>query len=281
MSGLAKVFIVVNFVLSIVFLSGAGMLLAQSDDWRSKFDEKETELASVREDLEGQISDLRADRDTLQTQYDKVQNDLGDETNAKDKFQSDLNDERQASKELRTSVNKLQEALDSLQGNLQNSSSRIDDLTASVDRERSRADEAVRAQMAAEDELTRTKSMLSDTRDRVASLEGSVESMRTENEDLDLMVDAAKRAGFDPSELTAAPPINGFVKAVDNSTGVFILSIGSDDGVKKGHKFFVYRGNEFLGEVYVDQVQSDLSSAVAREPLAGAVKPMDQVTTRL
>ena len=35
MSGLAKVFIIINFVLSIVFLSGAGMLLAKSDEWKT------------------------------------------------------------------------------------------------------------------------------------------------------------------------------------------------------------------------------------------------------
>lgn len=281
MSGLAKVFVIVNFVLSIVFLSGAGMLLAKSDEWKTQYDTAVADHEKVRADLEGQIGQLRGESQTMQAQYDKVTNDLGDERNAKDKFAADLNDEKQASKELRDSVNKLQEALDNLQGNLTQSTDRIGNLEQQVDSERNRADAAVRGQTAAEDQLTRTKSQLSDAQDRIAGLESDINSMRDEVEGLALMVDAAKRAGFDTNELTAAPPINGFVKAVDMETGVFILSVGSDDGVQKGHKFYVYRGNEYLGEVYVDQVQSDLSSATARDRLEGAVKAMDQVTTRL
>ena len=281
MSGLAKVFIVINFVLAIVFLSGAGVLLHKTDEWKVAFEAEEAAHATTKKEKDATIQEVSAQRDNLQKGYDQLTNDVNDEKNAVQKLTSDLSDERQASKELRDSVNKLQESFDNMEGNQKASTDRIAELTSQVDSERSRANDAVNKQMSAEDERTRLQAELSNANDRLAQYEADVEMMRKANEDLSLQVAAAVSAGFDPNELTAAPAINGVIKAVDNSTGVFILSVGSDDGVKKGYKFFVYRGNEYLGEVYVDQVQSDLCSAVAREPLAGAVQAMDSVTTRL
>jgi len=281
MSGLAKVFIVVNFVLSIVFLSAAGMLLAKSDEYREAYENEKSEHDKTKTELNDRIVQLQGARDTLQKEYDKVTNDLNDERVAKEKYSNDLTDQRAANDDLRSSVNKLQANLDDLQSNLQQSANRVATLEQRVEQEQTRADEAVRKQMAAEDNLTRAQARLNDMQDRVADLEQSVVSVRNELEDAELKIEWAKSRGVTFDDIEAVPSIEGVVQQVDNDTGVMILSVGSDDGVKKGFKFYVYRGDSYLGEVFVDSVQADLSSAFARAGLAGTVRAGDQVTTRL
>jgi hypothetical protein len=281
MSGLAKIFIVVNFILSIVFISSAGMLLAKTDEWRTKHDEVVAQKNQLEAAKNDEIKKLVADRNSLQDDLDRVKSDLNEEKTQKELHQKDLGDERAANKELRNSVDGLRETYRTMEGSLQSKDERIAALEQELDGSESRANEAVNSQMQAEDMLTRTQAELSDARDRIAALEGQVTSLQDTQQQLALQLEYAKSAGFEFDKIVAPPAINGFVKAVDNDTSILILSVGADDGVKKGFPFYVYRGDRYLGKVIVDEVYPDLSAASARDNLLGEIQPNDQVTTRL
>jgi len=281
MSGLAKVFIVVNFILSIVFIASAGMLLAKTDEWRTKYDAQVDAYQKLETQKSEEIAKLRADKNAVQDDLDRFKNDLNDEKNAKEQFQKDLSDERAANKELRNATDGLRETYRTMEGSLKTKDERIATLEGEVDRSESRANESANLQMQAEDNLARTQAELSDARDRITSLEKEVAGLQDTQEQLALQIEYAKSAGFEFDKIVAPPAINGFVKAVDNATGIVILSVGADDSVKKGFRFYVYRGDVYLGSVIVDEVYADLCAASAREDLLGEVKPNDQVTTRL
>ncbi len=281
MSGLAKVFVGINFVLAIVFLSAAGMLLSTSADFKEKYDNEVDLHEQTKTRLEANLTDVEAQLSEKSRGYEKLSNDLGDAENAQAALRDNLEQSRDTSDKLSADLTKLREDLANLEKNLTRSQDQLESLTQQKEAAQNTADGAVRSQMAAEDELTRTKAELSDARDRIAGLEQQVTSANSQIEELQVVVSGAAAQGFDPNEIASAPPISGVIRAVDNSRGVFVLSVGSDDGVTRGTKFFVFRGNEYLGEVYADQVQADLCSAVAREAMSGVVQANDQVTTRL
>jgi hypothetical protein len=76
------------------------------------------------------------------------------------------------------------------------------------------------------------------------------------------------------------PPLNGIV--LESSSGDLIeLSLGSDDGLKKGHLLEVTRGSQYLGRLEVYTVKPDVSTArIVKEFQKGPIKRGDLVRTK-
>ena len=84
----------------------------------------------------------------------------------------------------------------------------------------------------------------------------------------------------DVAKVAAAPQIDGVVKHVNRDLNLVVLSVGADDGVKRGTKFEVYANNTYKGQVVVDDVYPDNCAArIVRG--ADAIAVMDKATTRL
>jgi hypothetical protein len=83
-----------------------------------------------------------------------------------------------------------------------------------------------------------------------------------------------------------APPIvrkmdlKGLVTTMDLKNSVAEISIGTAEGVKKGMKFYVTRGEEFICEIWIHYVDTEKAvgdlKLVQKQPRAG-----DTVTTNL
>jgi hypothetical protein len=77
-------------------------------------------------------------------------------------------------------------------------------------------------------------------------------------------------------------PIEGKVLAVRPEVNLVMLSVGSDDGVKKGFRFTVYRGEQYLGKIEVETVFSDMSSArILTDWTKDQIKENDDASTRV
>ena len=61
-----------------------------------------------------------------------------------------------------------------------------------------------------------------------------------------------------------AKPVKGQVLAVDNESGIFLVSLGRKDGLAAGHDLTVYRGDKFVAVVVVDKVFEDKASVVIK-----------------
>ena len=89
-----------------------------------------------------------------------------------------------------------------------------------------------------------------------------------------------------PGKVKPAPPIarkmdlKGLVTTMDLKNSVAEISIGTAEGVKKGMKFYVTRGEEFICEVWIHYVDTEkavgLLKLVQKQPRVG-----DTVTTNL
>jgi hypothetical protein len=90
-------------------------------------------------------------------------------------------------------------------------------------------------------------------------------------------------AGVDMQMDTDAvpPPLDGLVTAVGQSN-LIEVSIGSDDGLRVGHRLEIFRDNNYLGHAMV--VKTDPNRAVAQideKTQRGMIRVKDRVATRL
>ncbi len=77
------------------------------------------------------------------------------------------------------------------------------------------------------------------------------------------------------------PPVDGIIESVGKD-GLVQISLGSDDGIEKGHKLEVYRGGKYLGRIEVWQTAPDSSVArILPEFRKGPIAKEDRVATRL
>ena len=63
------------------------------------------------------------------------------------------------------------------------------------------------------------------------------------------------------------PPITAKVTNVSDDFNIVLLSVGSDDNVKVGFEFTVYRGSEYVGKVIVNKVEKDYCAGYSKKEL--------------
>ncbi len=282
MSNLAKVFIVLNFVLSIVFLASAGVLLAKTDEWRKKFEDEVAERKVEVTTLSGRVSQMNTQLVSVTGDRDQLKGGLGEAETARNKYQQDWQAEQGKNNELRKSLEEMSQTLKTIETTLASSQEQVAALQKAKEESETSMREAVDKQRVAEAEVTRLRSEGDDKGGQIEKLGMQLVSVREERDKLQTLVDMASEAGFDMSSLMAQPAINGRVVEVDPHAGVVVLSVGAQAGVKKGYTLHVYRGGDYVGMVMVDDVYPDLSAAsIVKLRPNMEVRKLDEVSTRL
>jgi len=78
-----------------------------------------------------------------------------------------------------------------------------------------------------------------------------------------------------------APPLDGIVTAVSDKN-LIEVSLGSDDGLRVGHRVEVFRDNNYLGSAMVLKTDPDRAVAqVDEKSQRGLIKVRDRVATKL
>jgi hypothetical protein len=77
--------------------------------------------------------------------------------------------------------------------------------------------------------------------------------------------DSAQHRGVDDAGASHEPQLTGPIKAtilaVRTEVNLVMLSAGARDGVRRGYRFTVFRGEKWIGKVEVETVFDDMSSA--------------------
>jgi ribosome-associated protein len=90
--------------------------------------------------------------------------------------------------------------------------------------------------------------------------------------------------GVSFDQITAQPAIDAtVVRAVHEiSPGIVALNRGSSDGVKVGYTFEIYNGNEYKGQVRVENVRAEMCTALVTTSVSGTkIGQGDSAATRL
>ena len=290
MSFLGKILVVVQLVLGIVFMTFAGAVYSARTNWRLVA-EKQTES----------LKQKTTEMADLQTEFGKYKDTTTAEINGEKAKAGKAEADNAA---LRAQVDQLTKAKNDLDVNLAtaNQLAAIAGEEAKARRTESIELRAINTKLlTARDEGFRTISKLED---EVTSFKTDLEAARGKVNDLVAQVALYQKKleslniSTDPKELLASvsvpPKVQGEVVSTlpgkAQGKGELVeISIGSDDGLLKGHHLFVYRSGlkdggkpKYLGKIRIVSTQPDLSvGVVLEETRGGIIQKGDNVTTKL
>ena len=276
MNFLGKIFVVALLVMSVVFMSLAIVVYATHKDWKSQADAANQ-----------QLREARADFDALQTQYNRLESQLTAEREAALQQVRKLETERvrlvgrngQTQAQLDELRERERESIAAVAATQQNNSRLADEVeslrTDVLDNQAARDRMFVTALRATEEMQARRN-----------ELESAVERNRQLTATASRMTSLLRENNLDPNTPADAikPSVDGFVSRTERRGGQQLveISIGSDDGLKKGHTVEVFNKTKYLGRLEIIRTAPD--RAVGRVDVRfqqGPIQEGDRVATRL
>jgi myosin heavy subunit len=267
----------------VVLVSIAVAVLVTSEivlkkDWKAAYDEEHRlyDKALAQRDhaiqqRNKEYADWEAHRARLEQQINTLTSNVNDKTNT-----ISLLTEENKSQEKR-----LQELIEQLKGLKESLAKEV----ATRDDYRNERDEAIKAKheletmyaqldakyRAAVDDNQNLRENLRQAREEIAALSSKLAYVQ-------------QQPGVEmPREVPAVPTqqIKGLVTSADNEARVAEINLGTDDGVVKGMKFYVYNEDQskYLATLQVTRVSND-SAAGELSVIRGDVKVNDHVTNR-
>jgi hypothetical protein len=281
MTLIGKILTVMIFIMSLVFMTLAMATFATHRNWREVADstdpakpglkqrfeklsqEIKTKVAEVERaklELAAEQAARRAELATLQGKLAFTQVQLQRDREEYDNKLKDYNSKQERAKDLADS---LKAATD-----------RIGLLEDSLRKEQVEREQQFLLAVKYNELLNQTLSALENIKERRADLE----------EKYALLQAKAAAAGIDINSFVPdrAPAIDAKVLKVNTTGNLVEISIGSDDGIKKGHMMHVYRGNSYLGTITIRDLEFDRAvGEVDKKLQRGQIRAGDNVTTKL
>jgi low affinity Fe/Cu permease len=290
LSTLTKILIVL-LTLSSIFLCGIVVTyVANADNYREKYTSIRSNMDSLDEKLKAKTKEANEYIGQKQQLEDKLKSEIASLKAKVGKLEGDLSDvERERA---------------SLLAQVESWASITKDFYTTNDKQgtllKNTLDELNRIQA----EQIKQRKELNETTAELVEKMAIVEQLQTENKrlleektELQARLDSilrpageavAELAPVTPEKTTVRPAgpatrqigLKGSVTDVDMENSLVEISIGSADGVKEGMKFYVTRGEEFICDILIYDVESEKSvgllDLVSEQPKAG-----DDVSTNL
>jgi hypothetical protein len=283
MTLVGKIFTVLIFVMTIVFMSFAVMVFATHRNWKEHATNTDT-AGGKKLGLESQLSQEKQRRTDAEAQIQKLRDELKVESAARTAILAALH----------TRALAAESALADVQG-------KYNTLEATHTQVAEAAKQAQNRLEALETEVT---SIRTDLRTTQKDLDSKVLEVVKLTDDLNQAIalrDAEKEKNtqavlqlaqmkmvLDANDLTAdslvshiAPKVEGRVLEVSDKD-LIEISIGRDDGLKEGHSLEVFRDNAYLGRIKIIRTAPDRAvGQIIKELQRGQIKRGDRVSTKL
>ncbi len=272
MTLLGKVFIFLILALSIVFFTISvsvnsthidnKKIAAEAQKEASDLKAKNTQLSNQIEEYRQQLAieqiARRASLGALQTELESMRQQLSDKT--------------AEAVQLNAQVTQLTQTVNATNAQLK----------ASTD-----DNDLLRKQIAsAEDNLSNVLSQYADAKDQQNRLQGEFETLEARvaqmSDEYVQTLAQLEKLDIDPNTPLDAPPeVNGKVLAV-STNGLVEISLGRDDGMRKGFTLDVTRGQQYLGRLLVTNVADNKCVAEILTPFQrGVILQGDRVDSKL
>lgn len=281
MSVVAKILVVINLVLAIVFLAVSATYLGEKETWRIRHDQIDKQHKQTISNLEATLAQTTVDRDEARAKAGSIERLY--ETDkatfaAKESEYTRLTEEHNR---LLGQYERLAQTASDLQTTIDQLNNDKNRLVQEKDDALGEKREALSAQNDAEAEQRRLSAEIQGLNDQIVGLNKQLNETGEELDKTSLELAAYKTQYPDLGETLAPPKIKGAVAGVDASLNIVLLSVGGDDGVQKGHQFTIFRGNEYVGVVIIDSVERDHASGYSKKELEKSeIQVGDQATTR-
>jgi predicted nucleic acid-binding Zn-ribbon protein len=285
MSILAKVFVIINLVFSIAFLTVSGALYHHKTNWREQYgnlqknynDLKERDQATI-EELKNRISardDYIQERETKIVELQQRIEDIG-QRHRDSRFNLALETQEMTLllADHSRAITILTRLDDELKG-LKTLCNYLQDMF----------NKAMAQKNTAENQVTRLTNINLDLQKDKSDLLKSFTQTRKELSDTKLVLLALERFGIPVKKivlLQPPPSIEAVVVAYDEPTRLVVLSVGRRNEVVEGYEFTVWRGSRFVARIKVEEVRPDWSACrVMFEATGEKIQKGDLAATRL
>lgn len=256
MNLVGKIFVVLIFVLSLVQMSLTMTVYMTHTNWRLVADNSDTKLGPLGlkqrlEAAESELNTLRANYANIEDQQEKERKEkrdaiaslntqLVEEQEQKKQMQEELNDSRE---KIRTSLAATNAAQDNANNLSKENASIRDQIKVLLDARAQTVNEHIVLDGKYVEELRKTAELQKSAQKVAAELAQAMAVLNYLNIPPDVNFLASKE-----------PPagVEGRVLSVSSDRGMVEISIGTDDGVRQGHRFEVQSGN---GGAYVGRVE--------------------------
>ena len=281
MSVVAKILVVLNLFLAIGFLGASATFLGVQENYK-------VQLAETSTKMQGEIDDLTAQKKKLGT-------DLSDQRAKTAEFRASNEGLTSQTEAQEQEFARLREVHNGLLGNYERLSQTASDLQSTIDtlnadktRLIGEKDSALGEKRSAVDdknnavtEQKRLENEVLSRDDTILELEKRAYDMAERIARTDLVVALYKEKFGEIGETIGVEKIDSVVAGVNNDLNIVLLSVGSDDNVKVGYEFAIYRGNEYVATVVVDKVEKDHCSGYSKKEVERLpISVGDKGTTR-
>lgn len=263
-------------IAAVMLLCVSMMVYATHKNWKDAADKLKSDLATARNQNE-----------QLQSKFDSLDSQLKAEVEAALQDVRKLESERVQLIAQNSNIQQqldvlLQEqrrnlaAIDSTEANNVELTKEVANLRAALNENQQRADEAFAKTVKATDDLHQAQGKLSTLLQRNNQL----------TQDLAMKSSLLRENGFDPTATPGevVPQVRGIVSASrrDASGQMIEITVGADDGLRKGHTIEIFRGERYLGRAEIIRTEPDRAVArVIRKFQQGPIQENDHVATKL
>lgn len=288
MNLIGKIFVVLIFVMSLVFMTCAIMVYSAHVNWREVVENTKA-TPDKPLGLRLQVQNLRKDNDALKAQLDELTK----------KLDAEIADKRAQVAKLEQERDDLQRERDQLMAQVAQLTQQVRDAVAAMDaahqtlakrtEEVNTLRDAIRqAEQDRHDALVRLVERTDELHQAANELRALKERAMILAEDL-----AKAKEVLTKFDLKAepelyqeqAPPVEGVVMAVPGN-GLVEISIGADDGLMKGHRLEVFRlgngENKYLGRIEVIRTEPERAVCqIVPEYQRGPIVEGDRVASKI
>lgn len=249
------------------------MVYSTHKNWKTSYDA-----------MQKQLSAAKNENQQLQSRYDSLDSQLKAEVEAAQQDVRKLESERV---QLIAQSSLIQKQLDGLlteqrqntaavastQANNEELTKEVAGLRAALRENQQKRDEAFATMVKATDEVHQAKGRLDALVERNGQLTQKVASQSGLLRDNDI----------DPTA-SPTPQVRGLVSALrrDASGQMIEVTVGADDGLRKGHTIEIFRGQRYLGRAEIIRTEPDRAvGRVIRKFQQGPIQENDHVATKL
>lgn len=284
MTLLGKIFTMLIFVMSLVFMTLSLMVFATHRNWKQTV-LNPTPTGSMPLGLKLQVENAQDANEQIKEQMEAIQTELERERAARRMaiqhlhskaalLQNDLEQAETQLQDHRTQNAELLKQLEIAQAEMASKTEEVNTLRAEVQTARADRDKQFDEVVALTDQLHQHQAKLETLGERRDQLALQITDMKRVMDHFGLTVD---------TPLHNRPPrVDGIVTEVSTQNNNFIeISLGSDDGLRTGHELVVFRDKSYLARVVIRKVDSNAAVAeIVRETRRGTIRKGDSVTTR-
>jgi hypothetical protein len=286
MNLVGKIFTVLIFVMSLVFMSFAVVVYATHKNWRETVMLPKNEATSDKPaGMKYQLEDARAANKELKDQRDKMDGELAQEKlNAQNnllKLKGERDEERRKNSALVEENSTLTKQNNEKTQALSATEANNKDLLAQNQAMRTEIRGAQKTRDEKADQLIQKTDVLLQTENELNRLKGKITQLTEQYNDATTVLKMFNLVPVPGHYKVGA--VEGVVTAVQGS-GLLEISVGADDGVSKGAVLRVTRadGSMYLGKVEVLSTAPDRSVCkIIRDQQQGAIAKGDHVSSGL